>query len=151
MLDIEGPVVVMAAGRQGDVRAESVPDLLVGLLGLAEPQIQTLFNIRTQHVPQNLLALIDLRGRNLDAFLLKQDAQFAPQELRVRFREGATLVQAGEDYLQRLLHALAQHLRWRRRRGGQYVCHRCFLILACWPLSDFAWRRGAEPDAGDQP
>ena len=63
-------MVVMAAGRQGDVRAEPVSDFLVGLLGLAEPQIQTLFKIRTQHARQGLLAPIDLRGRNQDAFLL---------------------------------------------------------------------------------
>jgi len=119
VLEIKGPVVVVAAGSESDVRVEPVPDFLVGLLGLAEPQIQTLSNIRTQHVRQDLLALVDLRGRNLDTFLLKQDAQFAPQGFRVRLRQGATLVQASEDQLQRVLNAVAQHGRWFGRWGGE--------------------------------
>ena len=41
-----------------------------------------------------------------------KDAQFAPQGFRVRLRQGATLVQASEDQLQRVLNAVAQHGRW---------------------------------------
>ena len=111
MLDIQGPVVVVPPGCQGHVRAEPVPDLLVGLLGLAEPQVQALFDARAQHVLQDLLGLVDLRGRDLDAFELEQHAQLAPQGLHVRSGEGVALVQAGEDHLQALLDAVAQHLR----------------------------------------
>ena len=111
VLDIQGPVVVVPPGRQRHVRAEPVPDLLVGLLGLAEPQVQALFDARAQHVLQDLLGLVDLRGRDLDALDLEQHAQLAPQGLHVRSGEGVALVQAGEDHLQALLDAVAQHLR----------------------------------------
>ena len=66
-------------------------------------------------------ALSDLGRRDLDAFELQQHAQFAPQRLHVRFGQGIALVQAGEDHLQALLDAAAQHLR--RFLRGEEVHH----------------------------
>ncbi len=50
--------------------------------------------------------------------MLEQHAQLAPQVLRVRSGEGVALVQAGEDHLQALLDAVAQHLRRFGRLSG---------------------------------
>ena len=110
VLDVQGPVVVVPPRCQGHVGAEPVPDLLVGLLGLAEPQVQALFDVRAQHVVQHLLGLVDLRRRDLEALDLEQHAQLALQGLHVRSGEGVALVEAGEDHLQALLDAMAQHL-----------------------------------------
>ena len=101
VLDVQRPVVVVPPRRQRHVGAEPVPDLLVGLLGLAEPQVQALLDARAQHVVEDLLGLVDLRGRDLEALDLEQHAQLAVQRLHVRSREGVALVEAGEDHLQR--------------------------------------------------
>ena len=50
VLDVERPVVVVPPRRQRHVGAEPVPDLLVGLLELAEPEVQALLDARAQHV-----------------------------------------------------------------------------------------------------
>ena len=121
MLHVERPVVVVPLGRQGHVGAEPVPDLLIGLLGLAEPQVQAVFDARAQHVLQHLLGLVHLGRRDLDAFELEQHAQFATQRLHVRFGQGVALVQAGKDHLQALLDAVAQNLR--RFLHGEEIHH----------------------------
>ena len=47
--ELGGPEAAIAVRPvpQSDVRTETVPDILVGLLGLAEPQVQALFDTRT--------------------------------------------------------------------------------------------------------
>ena len=60
MLDVERPVVEVPARGQRHVGAEAVPDLLVGLLELAEPEVQALLDARPQHVVEHLLGLVDL-------------------------------------------------------------------------------------------
>jgi hypothetical protein len=119
--DIQCPVVVVTLRRQRHVGAKAFPDFLVGLLGLAEPQVQALLHVRPQHEFQDLLGLLHLRGRDLHAFELQQHAQIAPEVFGIRFREGLALVEAREDHLQRLLHALAQNLhRW---LAVKHFCH----------------------------
>jgi hypothetical protein len=102
-------------GRERDVHAEAVPDLLVGLLGLAKPQVHAFFDIRAQHVGEDLLRLIDHPGRDLETFVLDHHAQLSPQVFHVRSGKGVASVQASEDPLQALLDSVAQHLRRFRR------------------------------------
>ena len=122
VIDVERPVVVVTFRRQRHVGAEAGPDILVGLLGLAEPQVEAILDVRTQHVLQHLLGLVDFGGRDLDAFELEQHAQFASQRVGVRFRQGVALLDSREDHLQALLDAAAQHLRG-FLRGGQVHQH----------------------------
>ena len=110
MLDIQRPVVVLPLGCQGHVGAKPVQDVLVRLRGLAKPQVQTFFDAWAEHVLQNLIGLADLRGRDLDAVDLEQHAQLTLETLQVCSGERVALFQAGEDHLQALLDALAQHL-----------------------------------------
>lgn len=55
--DIEGPMVIVPPGRQDHVGAEPVRYLLVGMLGLAEPQVQALFYIRRSMYSMTFSAL----------------------------------------------------------------------------------------------
>ena len=101
----------MSPGRQSDIGAKRVPDLLVGLLGFAEPQLHAFFDIRTQHVSQDLLRLIDHPGRDLKTFAMDQDAQRSPQFFQFRPGNTVAAVQAVKDRLQALLNALTQRIR----------------------------------------
>ena len=108
MLDVQRPVVVVTPGREGDVRAELVPDLLVGLLDLAEPQVEALLDARAEHVVEHPLGLVDLRGRDLEVLDLQQHAQLALQALHLRRGERMLLVEARQDHMQPLLDAVAR-------------------------------------------
>lgn len=46
MLDIQRPVVIVAAGGQRHIGAETIPNLLIGLLRLSKPQVQAIFDTR---------------------------------------------------------------------------------------------------------
>ena len=137
VLDIQGPVVVLPGGRQCHGRAEPIQDVLVRLLGLAEPQGQALFDIRPQHVLQDLVGLVDLRRRDLDAIDLEQHAQLMPESLQVRSRECVAPFQAGEDHDQALLDALAEQL---GRRDGEQIVHLAQLPHEAPHIDDRPWR-----------
>ena len=55
VLDVQRPVVVVPPRGERDIRAEAVPDILVGLLGLAEPEVEAVLDPRAQHVGEDLL------------------------------------------------------------------------------------------------
>ena len=67
----------MPPAGEDHVGAELVEDLLIRLLGLAEPQVQALLDARAQHVLHDLFSLVDLGGRHLDAVDPEQHAQLA--------------------------------------------------------------------------
>ena len=107
VLDVQRPMVVVPARRQGHVGAEAVPDLLVGLLELAEPEVQAVLDARAEHEAEHLLGLVDLRRRDLEALDLQQHPQLALQALHLRARQRVLLVEPGQDDMQPLLDAVA--------------------------------------------
>ena len=105
---------------EGNVRGEPIQDILVRLLGLAEPEVQAFFDIRAHHVLQDSFSLVDLRRSELYAVGLEQHAQLMPKSVQVRSRECVAPFQAGEDHLQALLDTLTQHL---GRCDGEQIVH----------------------------
>ena len=83
MVEVERPMVVVAARGQRDVGAEAAPDLPVGRLDLAEPQAEAFLDARAQHVGEHLLGLVDLGGGDLEMLDLEEHAQLALQALHL--------------------------------------------------------------------
>jgi len=84
VLNIQGPVIVVPPGCERDLGAKLGPDLLVGSLRLAEPQVETIFDFRPNHISQDQLGLVHFGRGDLDPLALKQSSQVSPQVLRVR-------------------------------------------------------------------
>ena len=128
MLDVQGPMVIVPAGREGDLHPKPVPDLLVGLLCFSEPKVQAVLDARANHVGEHLLSLVDLRAGDLHALPMEQRAEVAPQILSFVESEGPTLLETGKDDLETLLDTSRKQLSGLQRLGKKRFAHQSLTL-----------------------